>query len=287
MSPTSRSKVTRNAYKSLPLVVLGILKYVSTQLVDYHNHMSEYGAHWNFFITLAIVQVVCGSCTCFLGQRPRTIFMVGVILAIGHELALVNLVHYSWIFNLSDSTRLQSSFWIANIEGLVSLVGYSSIFLLGSSLRPVINSLSVNPRRWRSSALLLTLLTCVWIFCMNEQMMSLPSRRLCNLTYIIWMSVYNMMLLILFAGIQCMTDTAAGAKPHDKQEATRSSQAMIYPAIGKHGLAFFLLANLLTGLANLSLQPALMDNLRSRAILLAYTSTLCVLCVVFNTYNKE
>ena len=95
------------------------------------------------------------------------------------------------------------------------------------------------------------------------------------------MSVYNMMLLILFAGIQCITDTAAGAKPHDK-EAT-----MIYPAIGKHGLAFFLVANLLTGLANLSLQPALMDNLRSRAILLAYTSTLCVLCVVFNTYNKE
>ena len=279
MSPTSRSKVTRNAYKSLPLVVLGILKYVSTQLVDYHNHMSEYGAHWNFFITLAIVQVACGSCTCFLERKY--IFVVGVMLAIGHEFSLVRLVHYSWIFNLSDSTRLQSSFWIANIEGLVSLVGYSSIFLLGSSLRPVINSLSVNPRRWRSSALLLTLLTCVWIFCMNEQMMSLPSRRLCNLTYIIWMSVYNMMLLILFAGIQCMTDTAAGAKPHDK-EAT-----MIYPAIGKHGLAFFLVANLLTGLANLSLQPALMDNLRSRAILLAYTSTLCVLCVVFNTYNKE
>ena len=241
--------------------------------------MSEYGAHWNFFITLAIVQVACGSCTCFLERKY--IFVVGVMLAIGHEFSLVRLVHYSWIFNLSDSTRLQSSFWIANIEGLVSLVGYSSIFLLGSSLRPVINSLA-NPKRLKSSALVLILLTCLWIFCLNEKMMSLPSRRLCNLTYIIWMGVYNMMLLILFAGIQCITDDA---KP-DK-DAKRSSQTMIYPAIGKHGLAFFLLANLLTGLANLSLQPALMDNLRSRAILLVYTLTLCVLCVVFNTFTKE
>ena len=271
MSPTHKVKALRNVYKSLPLVVLGLLKYISTQLVDYHQHMSEYGVHWNFFLTLAIVQIVCGSCTCFFHRQH--IFMLGIILAIGHELSLVQ-VHYSWIFQLSDSTRLQSSFWVANIEGLVSLAGYASIFLLASSLRPVVYSL-VTPQRWKYSALCLFILTCLWICCLNEEMMSLPSRRLCNLTYIIWMIVYNMMLLILFAGIQWLTST------------DEDSKSWIYRAIGKHALLFFLLANLMTGLVNLSLQPALMNNFPSRMILLAYAFTLCVMCVVFDSFNKE
>lgn len=47
----------RNLKGSLPLLVLGFVRLVSTAGVDYHLHESEYGSHWNFFFTLAVIRV--------------------------------------------------------------------------------------------------------------------------------------------------------------------------------------------------------------------------------------
>jgi hypothetical protein len=41
-----------------PLVVLGLGKLIVTALVNYQNHVTEYGRHWNFFITLALVPLL-------------------------------------------------------------------------------------------------------------------------------------------------------------------------------------------------------------------------------------
>lgn len=43
----------------VPLVVLGCARLVATWGVQYQEHVSEYGVHWNFFFTLAIVKVSC------------------------------------------------------------------------------------------------------------------------------------------------------------------------------------------------------------------------------------
>ena len=46
----------------IPLVVLGCARLVATWGVEYQEHVSEYGVHWNFFFTLAIVKVpVCDN----------------------------------------------------------------------------------------------------------------------------------------------------------------------------------------------------------------------------------
>ena len=97
VSPTHQSKLGRNAYKTLPLLVLGILKYLFVRMSDYHTVMSEYGVHWNFFMTLAIVQLICGTCTCYF-QR-KSIFILALVLAMAHELSLTK-IHYSWILAL-------------------------------------------------------------------------------------------------------------------------------------------------------------------------------------------
>ena len=42
---------------SLPLLVFGAGRLLAVKATDYHEHVSEYGVHWNFFFTLVIVKV--------------------------------------------------------------------------------------------------------------------------------------------------------------------------------------------------------------------------------------
>ena len=41
----------------LPLFVLGLLRFLAVKSTDYQEHVSEYGVHWNFFFTIAVVRV--------------------------------------------------------------------------------------------------------------------------------------------------------------------------------------------------------------------------------------
>ena len=43
--------------KSLPLLVVGIIRWASTAAMGYHVDASEYGVHWNFFFSLFVVKV--------------------------------------------------------------------------------------------------------------------------------------------------------------------------------------------------------------------------------------
>jgi phosphatidylinositol glycan class W len=43
--------------ESIPMIVLGVLRLVTVKGSGYHEHVTEYGTHWNFFFTLAIVKV--------------------------------------------------------------------------------------------------------------------------------------------------------------------------------------------------------------------------------------
>jgi phosphatidylinositol glycan class W len=53
--------------KSAPVLLLGLVRLATTKGLEYQEHVSEYGVHWNFFFTLAAVSVGVG----LLGKLPR------------------------------------------------------------------------------------------------------------------------------------------------------------------------------------------------------------------------
>lgn len=56
--------VRRVIVSSLPLTLLGAARLVTTKSSNYQEHVTEYGVHWNFFITLATVRVRM-PCVCW------------------------------------------------------------------------------------------------------------------------------------------------------------------------------------------------------------------------------
>ena len=52
--------IKQNFIKSVPILVLGAIRFVSVKQLDYQEHETEYGIHWNFFFTLGFLPIVLG-----------------------------------------------------------------------------------------------------------------------------------------------------------------------------------------------------------------------------------
>ncbi|CDS03750.1 hypothetical protein LRAMOSA01151 [Lichtheimia ramosa] len=277
--PVSRVMAMIKAFRSaLPILILGFLRFILTKGVDYQEHTSEYGLHWNFFFTLGFLPPFV-TLASFMRQWI-SFSVLAMMIASAYQFALYNGLQ-SWIL---DAPRVD--ILSANKEGICSFTGYVAIFLLGLDSGMIIfrNDLSQSSLiRWlgiKSDAPnskhvgiylmvqacgLWALLGCWWCLCIgDENEMFQVSRRMANLPYVIWVVAFNLTLLGWLVWVEYLYP-ALGRGPS------------LLDAVNVNGLVTFLWANILTGLVNLSMRTLYASTMTSLAVCFIYITVVALL----------
>merc|ERR1711976_36321 len=110
-------------FQILLLIFIGYIRMISVKSLDYHQHFSEYGVHWNFFFTLAIINF--NKELILRAAEPVTLFSVPILLMAVYQYKL-----FSGLQEFIMTAKHIHNFWQMNREGICSTVGYFSIFSL-------------------------------------------------------------------------------------------------------------------------------------------------------------
>lgn len=225
----TRSSLLRSA---LPLLVLGLARFVAMKGSNQAEHVSEYGVHWNFFLTLFCV-TVANNVALRVTNAHELVSIIGLLL---YEVML----RYGGLkeYILGDTPR--SSFFSANREGILSLFGYFAI----ATTAPFIRHIVKNTRQ----------AVVVGAVCIAVSLaLGPPSRRICDLSYVLY-SIGNFCLTL---AVYMLRAPARRAAP--LQESSNAASLLL-----------FLAANLMTGVVNLTVPTLDTDNLPAMVILVIY-----------------
>ena len=292
---SSLGKSLRSSFRSsAPLLLLGLIRLYSVKGLDYAEHVTEYGVHWNFFFTLALLPPFVALFQSFSAMLPYTA-LLSLFVSSLYELLLgfTNLKAY-----ILTAPRID--ILSQNREGVFSFLGYLAIFLSGQAIgfdvlpRNLRSNPSTSSGRQRRALLLrLAIWTSAWSFLFyattsfSVGLRLHVSRRMANQPYVFWVSAFNCAQITLF----CMIETVffpgvymAIDKEGEKRESDRATSRVLY-SLNRNGLAVFLLANLLTGLVNLTLDTLSMGRTAAMGTLIAYTSIFTAVAVALDRWN--
>jgi len=161
----------RKSFKSaIPLFLLGLARLIAVKSTNYHEHISEYGIHWNFFFTLAFVYMILP----FLLALKWDI-LLGTILLLVYQYSLSKLGLSDYIGN-----EYRSTLFSANKEGIYSLIGYTSLALYGTYLGRSLCRERTSLKAWRQYALgLLAMSVLVWALAwLSHHFIEMASRKM-------------------------------------------------------------------------------------------------------------
>lgn len=278
------SRLYSSAKHSLPLFALGFIRIYSVKGLEFPEHVTEYGIHWNFFFTLAFL--------------PPSTALIESLTVIIPSPALLSLLLGGIYQVFLETTRLKAFILTAprtdlfsqNREGIFSYFGYLAIFLAGQDA-----GFFILPREPNRNRLLLRLagVSTIWILLFHfstsfsNGLDLRVSRRLANLPYILWVAAFNCTQLTLF----CLIETWSFPEVHratnksTEKAAAKHATSKIMRAFNRNGLAIFLLANPLTGMVNKTFNTLTMSRKGSMCVLLSYAILLTALAVVLDRCN--
>ena len=279
---------------SLPLLVLGIVRLISVKGLDYAEHVTEYGVHWNFFFTLGFLPPFVAISQSVLKVVPS---YAALALALGliYQILLEFTSLKAFILTAPRTDLLSM-----NREGICSLVGYLAIFLAGQDMgmfilpRNLNTSPNANNATQRTSLLVrmgawAATWTTLYFFATHFKYGAGldVSRRLANLPYILWVAAYNSAQLLGFCFVETIFFPAFHTATDFKteQEAYYAATSAVLRAYNRNGLALFLLANLMTGLVNMTVPTLDVGPAVGMGILVGYATIITATAVALDVWN--
>ncbi|XP_072991598.1 uncharacterized protein At4g17910 isoform X2 [Typha latifolia] len=240
-----------------PLVFLGFARLISTRGIDYQVHVGEYGVHWNFFFTLAAVSIL----TSFISIHPKYCGIFGVIVLTGYQTCLLCGLSEYLISNERNANIIS-----ANKEGLFSIFGYWGMYLVGVYLGYRVffeNHSSVKDNSIKfATAKVWAVFTLFWFLTIIlDNYVERVSRRTCNLAYVTLVFAENFQVL----SILTLAELAFAKR-----------NLVLEDAFNQNLLGSFLLANILTGMVNLSVDTLSASSITAFTILIGYSFVLSV-----------
>uniref|UniRef100_A0A8B9PTJ5 Phosphatidylinositol-glycan biosynthesis class W protein n=1 Tax=Apteryx owenii TaxID=8824 RepID=A0A8B9PTJ5_APTOW len=285
------SYLTKQFFSIWPLIFLGLGRLFSVKSMEYHEHISEYGVHWNFFFTLAFVRLAASLILTIFPKNKS--WIVAMNLAVFYQLILNITSLKMFVLHGSNGKDTRVGFLNANREGLFSLFGYLAIYMASVQVGLYLLKCRNFVKDWIKAICFLILMVLVlFVFLHLSQVHIDPvSRRMANLSYCVWVVAHCLTLFICFVVIDLMLvftkllvngssvpccwnviQPAHSSKKHDTEAVPvkRESKLLhicLISAIDKNQLLFFLLANIMTGIVNM-----MIDTIHSKT-----SFTLCVL----------
>ncbi|PTB37492.1 Glucosaminyl phosphatidylinositol (GlcN-PI) nositol acylation protein [Trichoderma asperellum] len=279
---------------SIPLLVLGFIRLLSVKGLEYAEHVSEYGVHWNFFFTLGLLPPFVAIFQTLFDVIPSHAALA--LLVVGTYQVVLESTDLKAFILTAPRVDLLSM----NREGIFSFIGYLAIFLAGQDLGKFviprsITSSSNSTAGMQRNTLLMTMAVWAGIWTVLYTVTTsydfgfglTVSRRLANLPYVLWVAAFNSWQILAF----CVIDTIffpafynAGDARSEK-EAYEVATSYVLKAYNRNGLAVFLIANLLTGLVNMTIPTLDATPVQAMGILMAYTATVTGVAVLLDIYD--
>ena len=262
VSPRARGKPASplNLLRLLPVVGMGLLRLLTIKGLEYQEHASEYGVHWNFFFTLAMLAPIAS----FL---PGPTWIVPTAIMAIYQCLLSQYGFQEWVEDAPGSCVGSDSalchLFAANREGILGCIGYAALYLMIE----FIAHKCIWSQADSFSSMVWATLTVFLVWRLLVDVVGLDvSRRTTNAVFCVW---------TLF--VSCLQLTAIGYILQRKDLSVTPSP--VFEAINKHGMLVFVIANLLTGLVNLSINTLEVSDGMALGILAIYMSAISVVAV--------
>lgn len=259
---------SQHVKRILSLVGMGLLRLVANKGVNYQEHVSEYGVHWNFFLTLAVVMPLATACLS-VWSETTVLTSVSIIMIVYQYTLRLGLQEYIETGPRQCSSPKYIPIWIcktvaANREGVLGCIGYLWLFVASHFIgfkclqtkNYCIGDTIQMMNRKEQQAMLFGFTAVLWVLQVLLEVFIPCSRRSTNLTFCVWVLAHNILMLALIHTV------AVSAPP-------------IFESINRHGLLVFIVANLLTGLVNLSINTLQVSDSVAFWILAGYLSAIC------------
>ncbi|XP_074596855.1 uncharacterized protein LOC141851938 [Brevipalpus obovatus] len=267
LSPSFWSHFRKSIRGSILLFFLGFLRLGLITITGYHQEISEYGLHWNFFFTLAFTKIISSS---IMYVTSSTLIMATLISFLGQSVLSLGLTRI-----IQNPHR--QGFILANKEGIFSLPGFVSIYLIGVTIGKRFSE-KRDRKSNMDSIFLIGDLFLMGIYLGSTGLLSHlyiepSSRRECNLAFVAFTCSLICFTIIFELFVDVLIDILQYFMIMKKSPFVKS---FLNEALARKGLVVFLFANLLTGIFNLAFRLKSFSSIVSLVLNVFYIFSVCI-----------